>query len=156
MACRDTTARAIGARPLAPETGPMIKFLHVMIRVADLARSIDFYGSAFAMRESHRLAFPTFTLVYLRDAISGVELELTLNHGGKYDSEPYTHGTGYGHVAFAVDELDACHARLDALDLAPGPIKTLERDGRAAARFFFISDPDGYKIEVLASRGHYV
>jgi lactoylglutathione lyase len=131
----------------------MTKFLHLMIRVGDLDRSISFYHNAFGMQESHRLDFETFALVYLRDPSSGAEIELTLNKGV---SEPYTHGTGYGHVAFAVDGIEAYRERLITLGLAPGDLKSLSHDGAVAARFFFITDPDGYKIEVLSQEGHYV
>jgi lactoylglutathione lyase len=131
----------------------MTKFLHLMIRVADLARSIAFYEKAFGMRESHCLDFKDFTLVYLRDPESGAEIELTLN---KDNAAPYTHGSGYGHVAFAVDELAAFRERLVAQGLQPGELKSLTHGDAVAARFFFITDPDGYKIEVLSREGHYV
>jgi lactoylglutathione lyase len=131
----------------------MTKFLHLMIRVADLARSIAFYQKAFGMSESHRLDFEGFTLVYLRDPDSGAEIELTLN---KDNAAPYTHGSGYGHVAFAVDDLPAFRGRLVAEGMQPGELKSLTHGGAIAARFFFITDPDGYKIEVLSREGHYV
>jgi lactoylglutathione lyase len=131
----------------------MTKFLHLMIRVASLDRSIVFYQDAFGMRESHRLDFDTFTLVYLRDPESGAEIELTLN---KDAATPYTHGTGYGHVAFAVDNIEAFRDALLSQGMQPGELKSLSHDGAIAARFFFITDPDGYKIEVLSREGHYV
>lgn len=131
----------------------MPKLLHAMVRVAELDRSIRFYHSAFDLKESHRLDFADFTLVYLRNEATGVELELTLNKGNQ---EPYTHGTGYGHIAFGVEDLESFHAKIDALGYAPGPIKALQYDGQDAARFFFMTDPDGYKIEVLARQGHYM
>jgi lactoylglutathione lyase len=64
----------------------MPKLIHAMIRVVDLARSMAFYGQGFGLVESHRLDFPTFTLVYLREPESGFEIELTLNKG---HAEPY-------------------------------------------------------------------
>ena len=131
----------------------MTKYLHLMIRVEALDRSIAFYQDAFGMRESHRLDFDTFTLVYLRDPESGAEIELTLNKG---TTTPYTHGTGYGHVAFAVDDIEAFRDRLSNQGMQPGDLKSLTYDGAIAARFFFITDPDGYKIEVLSREGHYV
>ena len=133
----------------------MTKFLHLMIRVADLDRSIAFYEGAFGMHETHRLDFDDFTLVYLRDPASGTEIELTLNKG---TTSPYTHGSGYGHVAFAVDDLETFHDRLRAEGLKPGDLKSLKSpvDGSVAARFFLITNPDGYKIEVLSREGHYV
>jgi len=131
----------------------MSKFLHLMIRVESLDRSIAFYQDAFGMRESHRLDFDTFTLVYLRDPETGAEIELTLNKG---TTTPYTHGTGYGHVAFAVDDIEAFRDRLLSQGMQPGDLKSLTHNGAIAARFFFITDPDGYKIEVLSREGHYV
>ncbi|MGV7242945.1 VOC family protein [Caballeronia sp. M23-90] len=131
----------------------MTKYLHLMIRVEALDRSIAFYQDAFGMRESHRLDFDTFTLVYLRDPDSGAEIELTLNKG---TTTPYTHGTGYGHVAFAVDDIEAFRDRLSNQGMQPGDLKSLTHDGAIAARFFFITDPDGFKIEVLSREGHYV
>ena len=131
----------------------MAKIIHMMQRVRDLDRSMAFYRTAFAMTESHRLDFPTFTLVYLRGPQDDFEIELTLN---KDRGEPYTHGDGYGHVAFCVDDLEAEHRRLQEFGLAPGDLKELSRDGQRLARFFFITDPDGYKIEVLQRAGHYV
>jgi lactoylglutathione lyase len=130
----------------------MPKLIHSMIRVVDLERSVAFYREAFGLQESHRLEFPGFTLLYLRDAESGFEIELTLNRG---QTEPYTHGSGYGHMAFCVDDLEAHRARLRQLGYAPGDIKQLTAP-TGAARFFFATDPDGYKIEVLERAGHYV
>jgi lactoylglutathione lyase len=131
----------------------MPKFLHLMIRVADLDRSIAFYQDAFGMAESHRLDFDEFTLVYLREPESGAEIELTLNKG---TTTPYTHGSGYGHAAFAVDEIESFREQLALRGHQPGDLKMLRRGDTVAARFFFITDPDGYKIEVLAKEGHYV
>ncbi len=130
----------------------MAKLIHSMIRVLDLQRSIDFYHNAFGLQESHRMDFPSFTLVYMRDRDSGTEIELTLNKGQK---EAYTHGSGYGHVAFCVDDLTEQQALLRRLGYAAGDIKELAASS-GAARFFFTSDPDGYKIEVLERAGHYV
>jgi lactoylglutathione lyase len=61
--------------------GPTIiaKLIHSMIRVLDLERSVRFYRQAFGLEESHRLEFPTFKLLYLRDAQSGCEIGLTCN-----------------------------------------------------------------------------
>ena len=130
----------------------MPKAIHMMIRVLNEARSRAFYDTAFGMTPSHRLEFPDFTLVYLRNADADFEIELTINHGR---AEPYDPGSGYGHIAFAVEDLEAEHARLLAAGLAPKDIKQFDRDGQKLARFFFIEDPDGYKIEILERYGHY-
>ena len=131
----------------------MTKLIHSMVRVLDLDKSCAFYGDAFGMVESHRLEFPTFTLVYLRDPESNTEIELTWNKG---QDAPYTHGSGYGHVAFCAENLEQFRKELIDKELEPGDIKVLAVNGATMARFFFISDPDGYKIEVLEQAGHYV
>ena len=130
----------------------MPKLIHAMIRVVDLERSVAFYKHAFGLEESHRLEFSSFTLLYLREAESGFEIELTWNRG---QIEPYTHGSGYGHIAFCVDDLKAQHTLLRRLGYAVGDIKELAAP-TGAARFFFATDPDGYKVEVLERAGHYV
>jgi lactoylglutathione lyase len=123
-----------------------------MIRVLDEQRSLAFYDKAFGLQVADRLAFEGFTLVYLSNGESGFELELTINHGR---TEPYVLGDGYGHLAFSVDDLVNEHARFESLGLGPTPLKELKVDGKAPARFFFVQDPDGYKIEVLQRGGRY-
>ena len=131
----------------------MAKPIHMMIRVQDEDRSVNFYRSALGLEIADRFAFDGFTLVYLRNPQSEFELELTINHGR---TEPYTHGDGYGHVAVSVDDVDSEHARLAAAGLNPNPVKEFHRDGKLMAKFFFVQDPDGYKIEVLQRHGRYV
>ena len=130
----------------------MSKPIHSMIRVLDLDRSLRFYADVLGMRESHRLDFPDFALVYLRNDDSEFEIELTLNKGR---TEAYTHGSGYGHLGVVTDDLAATHAALTALGHQPAPIKEFKRGDELLARFFFIEDPDGYKIEMLERHGHY-
>ena len=65
------------------------------------------------------------------------------------------HGDGYGHIAFVVDDLDAEHARFTREALQPNPVKEFHRDNTLLAKFFFVSDPDGYRIEVLQKHGRY-
>lgn len=130
----------------------MAKAIHTMVRVLDLDRSIAFYRTALGLDVADRFDFDSFTLVYLRNAEADFEIELTLNRGR---TEPYQLGDGYGHVAVAVEDLDAEHARLTEAGVSPQPIKEFHRDGGLMARFFFIQDPDGYKIEVLQRHGRY-
>ena len=130
----------------------MAKAIHMMIRVLEEARSVDFYSKAFGLDVADRFDFDGFTLVYLRNPEADFEVELTVNKGR---TEPYALGDGYGHVAFAVDDLDAEHARFAALGLGPKDVKEFHRDGGVMARFFFVEDPDGYKIEVLQRHGRY-
>ena len=120
--------------------------IHSMIRVLEEQRSIEFYRTAFGLAVAERLDFETFTLIYLSNPESTFELELTVN---KDRTGPYSLGDGYGHLAVSVDDLEEEHRRLGSLGLEPGKLVDFNHDGSKIARFFFISDPDGYKIEVL-------
>ncbi len=131
----------------------MAKMIHSMIRVLDEARSVAFYRAAFDLEVAERLDFEGFTLVYLSNAQTGFELELTIN---KDRTEPYDLGDGYGHLAVSVTDLEAEHARLDAAGLAPRRIVDFRKGDRQVAKFFFIADPDGYQIEVLQRAGRYM
>ena len=130
----------------------MAKAIHTMIRVVDLDRSIDFYKRAFDLDVADRFDFDGFALVYLRNDENDFELELTWNEGRE---QPYTHGDGYGHVAVCVPDVRAEHRRFQAEGLNPLDVKEFHRDGSLMARFFFVQDPDGYKIEVLERHGRY-
>lgn len=130
----------------------MARMIHSMIRVMDEKHSCAFYEKAFGMTPFYRLGFDDFTLVYLRTPENDFELELTINHGR---TEPYDLGTGYGHIALSVADLDAEHTRMKATGLSPKDVKQFDKDGAKIARFFFIEDPDGYKIEVLERSGHF-
>ena len=130
----------------------MAKVIHTMIRVIDLEVSKLFYHQAFDLVPSYELDFDSFALVYLRNQENDMEIELTLN---KDETTPYTHGSGYGHIAVCVDDLEAEHKRLLDLDIKPTDIVTFAPDDNLIARFFFVTDPDGYKIEVLQRHGHY-
>jgi lactoylglutathione lyase len=132
--------------------GAMAKAIHYMIRVLDEARSLAFYEKAFELKVADRLEFPEFTLVYLSNAQSPFELELTINKGR---TEPYDLGNGYGHFAVVVDDLETEHARFEAQGLKPKKLFAMQREGQLIARAFFVEDPDGYKIEVLQNYGRF-
>ena len=129
------------------------KAVHTMVRVLDLERAINFYKMAFGLAVVDRYDFDSFTLIYLRNTLSSFELELTVN---KAQDQPYELGNGYGHLAVTVDSVDAEHERLQAAGLSPGAVKDFKHNGKTLARFFFISDPDGYKIEVIERGGRFV
>ncbi len=130
----------------------MAKTIHSMIRVLDEKRSVSFYEKAFGLQVADRLDFETFTLVYMSNAESAFELELTIN---KDRTEPYQLGDGYGHLAVSVADLDGEHARFEAAGFAPRKIVEFKNEGVLIARFFFVEDPDGYKIEVLQRHGRF-
>lgn len=122
--------------------------LHTMIRVFDLDKSIDFYTRLMGMRLSRRADFEEgrFTLAFLGygDEIDHSVIELTHNWDR---TDPYTHGTGFGHLAIATDDVRSLCAALAAegvkITRAPGPMK------HGSAVIAFVEDPDGYKIELI-------
>lgn len=130
----------------------MAKPVHSMIRVLDEKKALDFYERAFGLRIAERIAFPDFALIYLSHPSSPFELELTVNFDRK---GPYSIGDGYGHLAVVVDDVDAEHERFTRETLSPGPLRDFKHEGATLARFFFVSDPDGYKIEVIQKGGRF-
>ncbi|WP_026397822.1 VOC family protein [Acetobacter nitrogenifigens] len=124
----------------------MAKMIHSMIRVLNEQASLEFYDKAFGLKVAERFTFDDFTLVYLSNDEQSFELELTINNDR---DRPYELGDGYGHLAVSVADLEAEHARIEGAGLQPLPIKELSCGDRFVGKFFFISDPDGYKIEVL-------
>ncbi len=130
----------------------MAKAIHSMIRVLDEARSLAFYKKAFGLDVADRLDFENFTLVYLSNAESSFELELTINKG---ETEPYDLGNGYGHFAVLVEDLETEHARFEAEGLNPRKLVEFAPDGKLVGKFFFVADPDGYEIEVLQRGGRF-
>lgn len=130
----------------------MAKLVHSMIRVIDEARSVAFYEKAFGLKTADRLDFETFTLVYMTGDEVGFELELTINKGR---TEPYDLGDGYGHLAVVVDDVTAEHARFTAEGLTVGKLVDFKNGEVVVAKFFFATDPDGYKIEVIQKGGRF-
>ena len=121
------------------------RMIHSCIRVMNLERSEKFYTEALGFTVSRRKDYSEhkFTLSYLRSPGSDFELELTWNHD---QAEPYELGNGYSHLAVSVADLEASHQRHEEMGLNPKPLKGLPGQG---ARFYFLSDPDGYLVEVV-------
>ena len=136
---------------LFSNAAPM-KMIHTCLRVLDLGRSVKFYSEAFGLSEYARFEFDSFTLVYLRDSHTSFELELTENHGRQ---EPYDLGDGYGHLAVTSDDLESDHGKVKSAGGEVTDIKSLEHQGEVLGKFFFATDPDGYKIEVLGKAGRF-
>jgi lactoylglutathione lyase len=130
----------------------MAKAIHSMVRVLDEARSVTFYGKAFGLAVKDRYPFDGFTLIYLKNAENDFEVELTVNAGR---TEAYDLGNAYGHLAVSVADAEAEHRRFTSEGLNPTPLKEFNRDGQLFAKFFFVTDPDGYKIEVLQRHGRF-
>jgi len=120
--------------------------IHVCFRVLDLEASEAFYRQALGFEVVRRKEFPgDFTLSYMAAPGEPFELELTWNEGR---SEPYEIGTGYSHLAVGVKDLEAAHKKHEEQGFAPGPLKGLPD---SPPKFYFLTDPDGYKVEVVRS-----
>jgi len=130
----------------------MAKLVHSMIRVLEEARSVNFYDKAFGLKIADRVPFDGFTLIYLANPETGFELELTVNASR---TEPYDLGNGYGHLAVTVEDIEAEYQRFTALGFTVGKLVEMPHEGKPFARFFFVTDPDGYKIEVIQRGGRF-
>ncbi len=131
----------------------MVKPAHTNIRVMDPDRSITFYRNVLGLEVVDRLHFDDFDLIFLRGEESEFELELTWNHG---QQESYSHGSGYGHFAVSTGDIHGLYAQCAKKSLEPTPVKDLYSNGKLAVRFFFLTDPDGYMVEIVERQGRYV
>jgi lactoylglutathione lyase len=123
---------------------PGVPFVHTNMRVRDIDASLRFY-EALGFERRGRLQFEGAHNVYLGLRGDGDTLELTVNEGRE---EPYDLGTGYGHVALAVDDLDGLLARLAEHAITPES-QPYAPGGREEFRICFVADPDGYRIELI-------
>ncbi len=130
----------------------MAKLVHSMIRVLEEARSVEFYDKAFGLKVAERVPFDGFTLIYLSNPETGFELELTVNAAR---AEAYDLGNGYGHLAVTVEDIEAEYKRFTDLGLTVGKLVEMPHEGKPFARFFFVTDPDGYKTEVIQRGGRF-
>jgi len=124
------------------------KLEHACIRVMDLEKSIEFYSEVLGLEEVRKKDFPEwkFTLVYLTDADRNFEIELTYN----YDPEkPYELGNGFSHFALTVGDLEGSHAIHREAGYMVTDLKGLPGE---KPMYYFITDPDGYKIEIIRGR----
>jgi lactoylglutathione lyase len=127
---------------------PKMRFLHTMIRVLDLEKSLDFYTRQLGMRLLWKKDYPSgeFTLAFVGygEESEGTVIELTYNWPQK---QAYTQGDAWGHMAIGVEDIYGLCERLAAegvkVPRPPGPMK---HGGSVIA---FIEDPDGHKIELI-------
>ncbi|MEA2471663.1 MAG: lactoylglutathione lyase [Thermoleophilaceae bacterium] len=127
------------------------RFLHTMVRITDPDASRAFYEAlGFEFRRDSpivRGGETEATLYFFGFPGQEEELELTFNHdGGTYEL-----GTGYGHVAIGVDDLDATLARLAEVGIEPERAPYQVREG--GSWLCFVRDPDGYRIEIIGRGG---
>ncbi len=123
-----------------------MKFLHTMIRVKDLEKSVDFYTKELGFIESRRKEYPDkeFDLVFLTlPGSEDYELELTYNYNRE---EGYDLGTGYGHIAISHPDIKSFRKKLMEKGFEVTEIRGLSKD---SSKYFFVTDPDGYRIEII-------
>jgi lactoylglutathione lyase len=124
------------------------RLLHTMIRVKDQDKSIDFYTRHLGMKVIRQKEFEggrfTNTFIGYGDESSEAVIELTYNWD---QDEPYSHGSGFGHLAVGVPDIygtcEALEAEGVSVPRKPGPMK------HGTTVIAFIEDPDGYKIELI-------
>ena len=128
-----------------------MRILHTMLRVGDLERSTRFYTDVLGMRVLRRRDVPDqkYTLVFVGydDESRSAVLELTYNYG----VDKYELGTAFGHVAIEVPDAAAACADVRAkggnVTREAGPVKG------GTTVIAFVTDPDGYKIELIERKG---
>ena len=125
------------------------KILHTCIRVMDLEKSLKFYKEALGFVEKERKDFPEnkFTLVFLTDSVGQVDIELTYNYNRE---QPYELGNGFSHIAVGVGDLEGSQKKHQEMGYEVTDLKGLPG---SPPRYYFVTDPDGYKVEVIRNDG---
>jgi lactoylglutathione lyase len=120
-----------------------MELIHTCYRITDIDRSVAFY-EALGFEERGRMPIRDEAInVFMGVPGDGDRLELTYNFG----VDSYELGTGYGHIAVTVDDLDATLASLAEQRIEPERPPYSVRDG--GSRLTFVRDPDGYRIELI-------
>lgn len=122
-----------------------MKYLHTMVRVKDIEKSLEFYGELIGLKLVSEKRLDDCTLYFLSDEIGEVQIELTYND--KTPEEGYKLGTGFGHFAFQVDSMDEVTKKLKEMGY-----KYLYEPFQLSAvgsTIAFVKDPDGYEIEFI-------
>lgn len=125
-----------------------MKYLHTMLRVGDLDKSVKFYTELLGMKLLRKRDFPDgkFTLAFLGYGSETDNTVLELTHN--WETEGYDLGNGYGHIAIGVEDVyatcDDIRARGGKVVREPGPMM------HGTTVLAFVEDPDGYKVELLS------
>ena len=121
--------------------------VEICLRVRNLEATLDFYTNLFDFEVASHRKFPEnkFDLVYLNSPGSTVQIELTYN----YDAEPYNVGDGFSHLGVTVSDLEKMHEICKGSAYETGELKGLSG---GTPTYFFVTDPDGYRIEVKRAK----
>lgn len=128
-----------------------MRLLHTMLRVGDLDRSLQFYTQVMGMKllRTNKNEEYRYTLAFVGYGPESEQAVIELTHN--WDTSEYDLGTGYGHIALAVDDIYGTCDKLRAaganITREPGPVLG------GTTEIAFVQDPDGYKIELIASKG---
>jgi lactoylglutathione lyase len=121
-----------------------VELIHTCYRILDIDRSVAFYA-ALGFEEARRMDIRDEAVnVFMGLPGDGPRLELTWNRARQ---EPYDIGTGYGHIAVTVEDLDGTLASLAEQGIEPEKPPYRVREG--GSRLCFVRDPDGYRIELI-------
>ena len=124
----------------------MSELIHTCYRVFDVEKSVTFYEQL-GMKELRRMPIRDEAInVFMGFEGDGPRLELTFNFDQK---EPYEIGTGYGHIAITVGDMEAALKRLATMGIEPERPPYTVREG--GSLLCFVRDPDGYRIELIES-----
>lgn len=122
-----------------------MEFLHTMIRVKDIEKSLKFYQELLEMKLAKEKRLDDCTLYFLTDRKGIYQIELTYND--ETPEQGYENGTGFGHFAFRTDSMDEFSKKLKQLgyEFLYEPYKLTKKGSTIA----FVKDPDGYEIEII-------
>lgn len=122
-----------------------MKFLHAMIRVKDIEKSLYFYQNLFDLELVKKKRLDDCELYFLEDMQTGFQIELTYNDETPNDG--YQIGTGFGHFAFRVDSMEEFTKKLKSLNYEY-LYEPFDLNGKGSV-IAFVKDPDGYEIELI-------
>lgn len=128
-----------------------MKFLHSMIRPFDINKSMKFYTELLGLKLSYKANLEDCTLYYLKDEVTGVEIELTENF--EKPENKYVNGEAFGHFAFEVDDFEKFTKKMNELGYKylyePFDIVLKGENDVKKMKIAFLEDPDGNEIEII-------
>ncbi len=122
-----------------------MKFLHTMIRVRDIEKSLNFYTGLIGLKQVKKMELKGATLYFVSDERECCTIELTHNH--EQPESGYNHGNYFGHLAFETKDLDEFSRKLADFGMEytrpPFPVK------EGGPKIAFLNDPDGFAVEII-------